>query len=109
MKILIINIIITFAIVYIYDIVNFPKEFVARLLTIILKKEVKPLNVKLPKILECSLCATTWVTLILLLIFSPKLCWLSLVFGWSTKHIYSFITIIDKILETIAIKIESKL
>lgn len=61
-------IIINLCIVYAYDIVNFPRNLVSKALTIILHRDVSPSIVKLPKLLECSLCATMWSSLLYLVI-----------------------------------------
>ena len=103
MNSIIICIIITFSIVYIWDVVNFPEEFVNRILTIILKK---PVHITLMKPFGCSLCMTTWTTLIILLCIDPCWCWMSLVFGMSTKYILYTIQIVDKIISLFFIKFE---
>lgn len=93
-------------IVYIYDIVNFPRSFASVILTRIFKRDITPNKIKLPKIFECSLCATTWVTLIILLIFRPEYCWCALLFGWSTQYTYSTFNIIHNLIETFLIILE---
>lgn len=103
MNSIIICTIITFSIVYIWDVVNFPEEIVNRILTIILKK---PVHITLMKPFGCSLCMTTWITLIVLLCIDPCWCWLSLVFGMSTKYILYTIQIVDKIISLFFIKLE---
>lgn len=106
MNSIIICIIITFSIVYIWDYVNFPEEFANRILTIILKK---PVHITLMKPFGCSLCMTTWTTLIILLCINPCWCWLSLVFGMSTKYALYTIQTVDKIISLIFIKIDKLL
>lgn len=103
---ILICIIITFSIVYIWDVANFPEEFVNRILTIILKK---PVHITLMKPFGCSLCMTTWTTLIVLLCLNPALCWMSLLFGMCTKYALYTIQLIDKIISLIFIKIEQLL
>lgn len=104
--ILIYCLILTTSIVYIYDFLNFPREFLARIYSIILKEEVDPARIKLPKLLECSLCASNWSTLILLLIFNWKLAPFCLLFSWSTRPIYQIINILDKLIHNILAAIE---
>ena len=104
--ILIYCLILTTSIVYVYDFLNFPREFLARIYSIILKEEVDPSRIKLPKLLECSLCASNWSTLILLLILNWKLAPLCLLFSWSTRPIYQIINILDKLIHNILAAIE---
>lgn len=61
-------IIINLCIVYAYDIVNFPRNLMSNGLSIILHRYISPNLIKLPKVLECSLCATMWSSLIYLCI-----------------------------------------
>lgn len=103
--IIILCLIVAASIVYVYDFVGFPRQFVARLYTIFTGKEITLDRIKLPKLVECSLCATQWSTLILLAIFNWKLIPLSFVFGWSTKHILTLFSIIDNIFTNILDKI----
>lgn len=100
---LLICVIITFSIVYIWDVVNFPEEFVNRILTIILKK---PVHITLMKPFGCSLCMTTWTTLIVLLCMCPAFCWMSLLFGMSTKYCLYTIQLTDKIISAVFINLE---
>lgn len=106
MSIYTICLIISFSFVYVYDVVQFPKEITSKILSRLFKKNIYPTSIKLPKIFECSLCATTWTTLILLLIFSPSYCWLCFLFGWITKHIYSLFYLIDKFIEKLINELE---
>lgn len=104
MTIIYICLILAASIVYVWDYVNFPRNFLARLYSIIFKQNISPEYVKLPYLLQCSLCAVTWSTLILLLIFNWKLAPLCLVFGWSTKYFLKIFDLVDKIFD-ISIKI----
>lgn len=99
--------IISCAIVYIYDFVEFPKNLFKTFCSRILNKTVN--SVRLPKLLECSLCATTWITLIILLIFEPKFCYLALVYGFSTKYILYTIQIVDNLLTFLLLTIDTTL
>lgn len=102
-NIFLICLIIAFSVVYIWDYVNFPEEFVNRILTLILKKSV---HITLAKPFGCSLCMTTWTTLIVLLCVNPAFCWMSLIYGWSTKYILYFINITDKLISNLFMTIE---
>ena len=107
MNIIIINLIITAAIVYIYDIVDFPHNLVARGLSWIFKKDIQPSSVRLPKIFECSLCASTWTTLVLFAIFDWRLIPLCFVYGFITTYISSLINIVDKLIKLILLYIDT--
>lgn len=104
--ILIYCLILTTSIVYVYDFLNFPREFLARIYSIILKEEVDPSRIKLPKLLQCSLCATNWSTLILLLFLNYKLAPLCLFFSWLTGPVLQIINILDKLIHNILAAIE---
>lgn len=101
--------IITIAIVYGYDVVRFVPELTSRIISRFTGLPVTAANVKLPKLLECSLCATFWSTLIILLIISPNLCWLSIFYSFATKYIYYTFQIVDKALSKLFIYLEKKL
>lgn len=98
---LIICLIIAFSIVYITDWVGFWRTATSRILSLIRGKEITVDRVKLPYILECSLCQTNWVTLIVLLFMNWKLCWMCLVFSYLTKPILYLFNIIDMIIDKI--------
>ena len=105
MNYLILCLTISVVIVYIYNIVDFPHNFIARLLSFLYKREIPPERVSLPKIFECSLCATFWSTLVILLVFQPYHWFFAFIFAFSTKYIEFIITIIDRLLSKIFIKI----
>lgn len=94
---MIICLIITFCIVYIWDYVEFPRELISQILH---------MPVELKKPWGCSLCMTTWITLIALLFINWKLSWMCILFGFSTKYILYTIQTIDLILSTIFVLIE---
>lgn len=102
---LLICLIVTSCIVYIYDYVAFPRNFLARIYSIFTGKEISLDRIKLPKLLECSLCASTWTTLIILLIFNWKLAPMCLVYGWSTVHILSIMNIFNNMITKILYKL----
>lgn len=107
MDILTLCLILTFCIVYIYDVVEFPRTFASRILSLIFKRKIEPQNVNLPKIFECSLCMVTWVTLILLLIFKPQYFYISFLYGWITKYVLYIFNTIDNLISLIFIILES--
>lgn len=96
--------IITFSISYIWDVSGFITEFSDRIVSLITKGKIK--HIVLRKPLSCSLCMTTWVTLIVLLCINPCLCWMSLVFGMSTKYALYTIQLIDKIITLLFVLLE---
>lgn len=55
---------ITIIIVMVYDYAEFPRTFLSRFYSLVFKRNVSKDSVKLPKIFECSFCASFWVTLI---------------------------------------------
>lgn len=98
--------IVSFIITYVYNVVDFPHNFVARFLSLVYGKQIKAEQVQLPKIFECALCATFWTTLIILLIFLPKYFYLAFVFAWFTKYAEMLINVIDLLLTKLFILIE---
>lgn len=98
MNILLLCLIISGCITYIYNTVDFPHTFVARILSRLYKKEIRPQQVVLPKILECSLCATFWSTLVVLLVFQPSWWFMAFVFAQSTRYIDMLIQVVDKLI-----------
>lgn len=102
---LLLCLIITSCIVYIYDYVAFPRNFLARIYSIFTGKNISLDRIKLPKLLECSLCASTWSTLIILLIFNWKLAPMCFVYGWSSIHILLLMNILNNIITKILSKL----
>lgn len=96
MNVLILCGIITLAIVYIWDWVHFPEEVASSIMNRLTNGKIT--NVWLSKPWGCSLCVTTWITLIILAIFNWKLIPLCLLYGWSTKYVYYVYQIIDGLL-----------
>lgn len=92
---------ITFTIVFAYDWVDFPHNFVARILSFFWKKDIDSNRIKLPKIFECSLCATFWISLITLLCVAPKYAFFAIVAAFSTKYIYYTIKVFDALISKI--------
>lgn len=98
---IVICLIITAAITYGYDILSFPRNFTASILSTIRGKEITPDRIKLPKIFECSLCAVNWTTLIVLLILNAKMAPMCLIFSYSTKIMLYAYNIIDLVVDKI--------
>lgn len=96
----------TIAIVYVYDFLNFPREFLTRIYSLLFNREIEASRIKLPKLLECSMCASNWSTLVVLLIFNWKLAPFCLIFSWLTRPILQIINIIDKLIYKILHKTE---
>lgn len=92
---------ITFIIVMIYNYAEFPAEFLSRFYSLIFKQKISKYAVKLPKLLECSFCATFWATLLFQFLTSGTsiiiMLSLSLCCAFLSKPILYLITIIDKL------------
>ena len=97
MNILLICLIVTACIVYIWDYVMFPQEFANMVAGWITNGKIK--HVFLQKPWSCSLCLSTYTTLIILLCAGE---WsyvpLSLVYGWSTQYILVLFNLIDNLI-----------
>lgn len=107
MNIYLICLIITLSLVIIIDYLNAPCEIASTIANIITKGKIK--NVQLKKPFGCSLCMTFWITVIILLILEPSMCWLSLIYAICTKYILAIINLIDLIICKSIIYIENKL
>ena len=94
MPIILLCFIITASITYIIGYLDFFHQLVARILTWLFNKPISPASIMLPKIFECSLCCSFWITIIILLIFSPKYWFVSLLCAFSTKYILYLIALI---------------
>lgn len=66
-------------------------------------------RVELRKPLGCNVCMTFWLTLIVLLILTPRVCWLAFVWAWVAKYLYYVIEVLDKVIMRVLMFIESKL
>lgn len=104
---MLVGLIITVCLVLIIDWFNAPNEILSQIMDWITSGRIKRVELKPP--FGCSKCMSFWITLIFLLITAPELCWMSLVFAFSTKYILFIIEIIDKIITKLAILIERKL
>lgn len=92
--------IITICIVYIWDWVQFPNELLAKLF------KTTPDKIDIPKPFGCSLCMSTWVTLIVLLAINWKLAPLCLAYGFITPYILSAISISDQLIRTVLMGVQ---
>ena len=97
MNILLICLIVTACIVYIWDYVVFPQEFANMVAGWLTGGKIK--HMVLNKPWGCSLCMSTWLTLIILLCakelaYTP----LCLVYGWSTQYILVIFNLIDNLI-----------
>lgn len=104
MNIFIICLIVSFSITYIWDFVHFPEELADRIISLVTKGKINHIELKKP--LSCSLCMTTWTTLIILLCLDPCWCWMALVFGMSTKYILYAIELTDRIITLLFVLLE---
>ena len=107
-------ILIPFIIVMVYDYTEFPREFLVRFYNIILQPIFKhPLSkesIRLPKILECSFCATFWCSLILCLCTQPisgLIIWvaISLLNAFLSNYYYMLIMFLDNLFKKMFYKL----
>lgn len=98
------GLIITVCLVLIIDWFNAPNEILSQIMGIFTRGKITRVELKPP--FGCSKCMTFWITLIFLLITAPELCWMSLVFAFSTKYILFIIEIIDKMITKLMILAE---
>lgn len=100
MNVLVICLIVACCVVYITDYVGFTGEMVNFSVSLMTGGKIK--HVQPRKLLRCSLCQTTWITLIILLCYQA---WvylpLCLVYGWSTQYILAIYNIIDRLLSKV--------
>lgn len=104
MNIFIICLIVSFSITYIWDFARFPEELADRIISLVTKGKINHIELKKP--FGCSLCMTTWTTLIILLCLDPCWCWMSLVFGFITKYILYAIELTDRIITLLFVLLE---
>ena len=104
MNIFIICLIVSFSITYIWDFVHFPEELADRIISLVTKGKINHIELKKP--FGCSLCMTTWTTLIILLCLDPCWCWMSLIFGFITKYILYIIELADRIITLLFVLLE---
>lgn len=97
--IILLTFIITCAIVYITDVLNFPDNFATEITRMITGK-VKYVHLT-PKILNCSLCQSFWINFIILLILSPQFVYFALIWASITKYILYAYQLIDLMLTKI--------
>ena len=99
------NFYIAFIVVMVYDYLDFFREFLSRFYSVILRRKVYADSVKLPKILECSFCATFWLTLAAQIITTGKFVLvyivISLLWGISTRYILATIKLVEEYINLI--------
>lgn len=66
-------------------------------------------RVELRKPLGCNTCMTFWVTLFILLGYSPGLFWLSFVMAWFAKYLYYILDVLDKLIMRVLTYFDDKL
>ena len=93
MNTILLTFIITCAIVYITDVLNF-QDSLATEITRMITGKVKYVHLK-PKILNCSLCQSFWINLIILLVLSPQFVYFALIWAALTKYILYAYQLID--------------
>lgn len=108
MNILLICFIIAVCIVYVTDVLGAINNIGSEIARIITRNRVTNIQFK-AKILNCSLCQTFWVTLIVLLLTHPKYCFMSLVYAFITPYILYSLQLVDNILTTIFLSFETLL
>lgn len=99
--------IVTICIVIIWGFLDAPNEIASQIMSWVTNGKISRVELKKP--FGCMMCMTFWITLIILLILAPGLCWMSLIYALSTKYILYIIELIDKALVKFFIWIESKL
>lgn len=108
MSALLICLIIAVSIVYVTDCLNAINNIGGEIVRIITRGKITELRFRL-KILNCSLCQTFWITLIVLLVLAPEFCFMSLVYAAITPYILCVLQAIDNLLRTIFLAIEKGL
>lgn len=105
---------ITFIIVMVYDYAEFPRTFLSIIYGSILHRNISKDSVKLPKLLDCSFCASFWATLIYQLVFVSVfsinalilIIVKSLICAFLVPHILHLIRIIDATISVLLDKTE---
>lgn len=96
MNTILLTFIITCSIVYITDVLNY-QDNLATEITRMITGKVKYVHLK-PKILNCSLCQSFWINLIILLVLSPQFVYFALIWAFCTKYILYVYQLIDSTL-----------
>lgn len=104
MSVLVICIIMTACIVYVWDVLHFPQEIFDEIIKVISKGKLQHIELKKP--FSCSLCISFWCSLVLLLIMLPEHSYFALVSAFSTKYINYTFSIIDAIISKIFVLLE---
>lgn len=96
--------IITGCIVMIWDYFDAPNQIASQIMARLTKGKIKRVILKKPW--GCSTCQSFYITLLVLLIISPQLCWMCLIYAFSTKYILYTLQLIDKLLVKVFIRLE---
>lgn len=96
--------IITFCIVMIYGYFDAPNQIASQIMARLTKGKIKRVILKKPW--GCQTCMCFWITLLILLIISPHLCWMSIIYAFSVKFILYLIQLLDKLLTKLFIRLE---
>lgn len=98
------GIIITVCIVVIWDWYNAPNNILSQLFNALSGGKIKEIRLKPP--FGCSTCMVFWVNLIVLLCTNFQMCWMALLYAFSSKYILYLLKVIDKFIEKMFIKID---
>lgn len=97
MNALLLCFIITVFITIIWDFLDAPNKIASAIMK-------TPIILKPP--IGCSLCTVFWVTMLFILILSPRFWWMSIIYALSTKYVLYAIKLVDLFLVRIAILLE---
>lgn len=107
---------IPYIVVMVYDYSDFPRTFLASVYSLMSKRTINKELVKLPKLLECSYCATFWLSLIYQLIVWDITLFnvfmfvsVSLGLAFVSPFIYAAINIVAKLFNYILYKTNEKI
>lgn len=106
MNIFIVCLIIAVCIVYCTDVLQVLNSIGSEIARIVTKNRITDIQFK-AKLLNCSLCQTFWITLIILLCTHPKYCYLSLLYAYLTPYILYLLQLIDNILTLLFLSLET--
>lgn len=107
MNSLIICLIVMFSITVIWGYLDVPNEIASKIMNFFTGGKIKRVELKKP--IGCTLCMTFWSTLVILLIMSPKWCWMSLLYALGTKYTLYIIELVDRALVKLFVKLENLL
>lgn len=101
---LLICLIVMVSIVLIWDWFNAPNEIASQLMNWLSKGKITQVELKKPW--GCSTCLTFWITLVILLVMSPQLCWMSLVYAFFAKYTLYIIDTVDRLITKIFVLLQ---